>query len=79
MIIFIYFKILYYIASYVYQLYFRIAYVLDDSEGGDPVEANPYKILFCLSVSPKWCPHVLLTLVKRYKWCFYGLWLITKI
>jgi hypothetical protein len=36
MIIFIYFKILYYNASYVYQLYFRFAYFLDESEGGGP-------------------------------------------
>ena len=36
MIIFIHFKILYYNASYVYQLCFRFAYVLDDSEEGGP-------------------------------------------
>ena len=27
----------YYYASYVYQLYFRFAYFLDESEGGGPV------------------------------------------
>jgi hypothetical protein len=37
MIICIYFKIVYYnAASYVYQLYFRFAYFLDDSKGGGP-------------------------------------------
>jgi hypothetical protein len=37
MIIFIHFKIMYYnAASYVYELYFRFAYFLDDSEGGGP-------------------------------------------
>ena len=34
MIIFIYFKILSYNASYVYQVYVRFAYLLDESEGG---------------------------------------------
>ena len=24
-------------------------------------------------VSPNWCPHVLLTLIKHYKWCFVDL------
>ena len=47
MIIFINFKLLYYNASYDYQLYFRFAYFLDDYDGGGLVKANPYKILFC--------------------------------
>ena len=36
MIIFIYFKNLYNNVYYVYQLYFRFAYLLDNSEGGGP-------------------------------------------
>jgi hypothetical protein len=35
-IIFIYFRIVYYNASYVYQLYFHFAYFLDESERGGP-------------------------------------------
>jgi hypothetical protein len=36
MIIFIPFKVSYYNVSFLYQLYFRFAYFLDDSEGGGP-------------------------------------------
>ena len=32
-----------------------------------------------LTVSPNWCSHWLLTLVRHYKWCFVDLWLFTKI
>ena len=40
MIIFIYFKTLCYNASYVYQLYLRFVYLLDESEGGGPGQSK---------------------------------------